>query len=84
MNNSIEERVMKNVRLISFLGDEVKKDDEFAAIGVNSIDMVDLVVMIEDEFQIRFDDSVLNMENFRLVEDLINLVVSQIKRNREE
>lgn len=75
---STEERVLELVRTRSFMGNEVKREDEFSTIGINSIDLVDLIVSIEDEFQICFNDSILNVERFRTVEDVIELVNNQL------
>ncbi len=71
---SVEERVMSIVRERSFMGDEVKKEDEFSTIGINSIDIVDVIVALEDEFEICFNDSVLNIEKFKTVENAIEIV----------
>lgn len=70
----VKERVLGIVRERSFMGDEVKKEDEFSAIGINSIDIVDVIVEIEDEFGISFNDSALNVEKFRTIENVIEMV----------
>lgn len=82
MNNT-EERILELVRTRSFMGNEVKKEDEFSTIGINSIDLVDLIVSIEDEFQICFSDSILNVERFKSVEDIIELVNSQLPESND-
>lgn len=77
---SVEERVLSIVRERSFMGDEVKKEDEFSTIGINSIDIVDLIVSLEDEFGICFSDSVLNVEKFNTVENVIEMVCSMLSQ----
>lgn len=73
---SVEERVLSIVRERSFMGDEVNKEDGFSAIGINSIDLVDVIVSLEDEFGIYFSDSILNIEKFKTVENVIEMVNS--------
>ncbi len=76
--NSTEERVLNIVKSKSFMGEEVKREDEFSTIGINSIDLVDLIVSIEDEFGICFSDSILNVDKFRTIEDIITFVNNQL------
>lgn len=71
---SVEERVLNIVKERSFMGDEVKKEDEFTVIGINSIDIVDVIVALEDEFGICFSDSILNIEKFKTIENMIERV----------
>lgn len=75
---SVEERVLSIVKEKSFMRDEVKKEDEFSTIGINSIDIVDLIVSLEDEFGICFSDSVLNVEKFKTIENVIEMVSSML------
>lgn len=77
---SVEERVLNIVREKSFMGDETKKEDELSTIGINSIDIVDLIVSLEDEFGICFSDSVLNIEKFKTVENVIEMVCSMLSQ----
>lgn len=51
---------------------------ELADIGINSMKFIKIVIAIEEEFGIEFDDEYLNNELFKTVESLTNFVASKI------
>jgi len=53
--------------------DELDIGDSFASIGIDSLKMVEVIVEIEDTLGILFDDSDLDMEKLKTVEDIIQL-----------
>lgn len=53
--------------LLISIEDELVKD-----LGFDSIDIVDLVVHIEDQFSIEFSDT--QLDNFKKVRDIVNLI----------
>ncbi|MBR5233231.1 MAG: acyl carrier protein [Clostridia bacterium] len=54
--------------------DEVTPNVSFAEIGMDSLDMVDLVMSIEDEFCVEVTDEAL--EGFRTVADVVKFLES--------
>lgn len=52
----------------------INSSDELAAIGIDSLGMVELIVDLEDEFDIQIDDSKLDPNMLKRVKDIINLV----------
>lgn len=48
-------------------------------IAFNSIDFIKLLVFLEDEFEIEFEDDDLVLENYRTMEDLITTIEKTIE-----
>ncbi|ACJ76296.1 acyl carrier protein [Thermosipho africanus Ob7] len=46
-------------------------------LGADSLDVVDLVMILEDEYGIRIEDD--ELENISTVEDVINIIESKLK-----
>lgn len=53
-------------------------DIELAAIGINSMKFIQIVIAIEEEFGIEFDDEHLNNELFKTIGSLTNFVATKI------
>ncbi|MDR0288091.1 MAG: phosphopantetheine-binding protein [Clostridiales bacterium] len=53
-------------------------------IGLNSIDFIKILVFVEDEFGIEFDDNDLLMEKYQVVEDMVDLICLYMKRNSHD
>ena len=51
----------------------IELEDEFAHIGIDSLKIVELIVKIEDEFNIKFEDSELNPVKLLFVKNIVNL-----------
>lgn len=49
-------------------------DDDLISIGLNSIKFIRLVVEIEKEFNLEFEDDMLDYTNFKSLEDLSEYV----------
>ncbi|WP_027338548.1 acyl carrier protein [Halonatronum saccharophilum] len=49
-------------------------------LGIDSLDMVDLVLNLENEFDLIFDESDLNVSSFITIQDLVSLVEDTSKR----
>ena len=56
--------------------EEVTPETVFWEIGMDSLDMVDLVMSIEDEFRVEVTDEAL--ESFRIVSDVVKYLESEI------
>jgi len=72
---SFREKVIETVAELSFIpADDINQDDTLTSLGFDSLKMVELIVALEDEFNIVFNDSDLNPENLTAVESIINLI----------
>ena len=52
----------------------ITEETSIVELGIDSLMTVELVLGLEDAFNIQFNDSDLEMENLRNVRDIINLV----------
>ena len=60
--------------------DEVADINIFEDLGFDSIQFVELIVKIENEFNIEFDDDVFIMENFT-ISNIVNIVNGMFVKN---
>lgn len=71
----MEKEIMKIMAAMSLLDeDEVTEDDILTDIGIDSLKIVEVIMEIEDHFNITFDDSDLNPEALTTVKSVIDLV----------
>lgn len=54
--------------------DALKNDDDLYAAGLTSLTTVNIMLAIEDEFDIEFPDSALNRKTFQSIESLVDIV----------
>mgnify|MGYP001151800033 CR=1 FL=1 len=57
---------------------EVNKDSKFDEIGLDSIEFVQLIVNIEDKFNIEFNEEELNVDMYKNVNDLVKVIEEHI------
>ncbi len=74
----IGDRVIEIVNGLSVVGTISGTEDKLIELGIDSLKKVELMIGLEDEFAIQFDDSDLNPANFSTIQDLINLLKKYI------
>ena len=62
----------------------ISAETKLEVLGVNSLSIVKFVVMLEDEFDVEFEDEKLKRGKFVTVEDLINCVMEMLENETEE
>lgn len=73
----MKERINKIVSKISMLPKEqIEENDILKDLGVDSIKMVEIIIALEEDFQINFTETDLNPEKLNTVKDIILLVES--------
>lgn len=72
--DSMEQRVIGEVKKLAVVEEVESLDDDLSSLGIDSLVKVELVVALEDEFAISFDDSTLNVSKLKTVRDMCNLV----------
>ncbi|MCB9741282.1 MAG: acyl carrier protein [Alphaproteobacteria bacterium] len=79
MPNDIEKKVLSIVgEALGFGSDEISKDSKFIGdLGADSLDLVELIMALENEFGIQIPDE--QAEKIETVEDAV-LYISQAKR----
>ena len=57
--------------------DEINRDSKFEDLGIDSLDAVEIIMGIEDEFGIEIPDE--EAEKFQTVSDLVNYVEANVE-----
>lgn len=60
---------------------DIRESNLITDLGLNSFSLVQLIVDIEDEFGICFDDEKLDLEKFASFTQLVNVVYDEINRH---
>lgn len=68
--DQIKERLQDKLK-----GHELTKDSAFRDLGIDSLDLVDLVFELEEEIGTQFDDD--ELASIKTVQDLLNLIDSK-------
>ena len=63
------------------LKEEVKENTNLSNLSLDSLSFVNALVTIEEVFSITFNDEELNINNFKNVSDLVNLVKRKVLEN---
>ena len=62
-------------------------DDEILfekGLGVDSVAMMELIVALENEFEVEFNDELIRIENFESVNSIAILLIPLLKESRTE
>ena len=60
------------------LKEEVKENTNLSNLSLDSLSFINALVTIEEVFSITFNDEELNIDNFKNVSDLVNLVKRKV------
>jgi len=72
LSTKIAERILKQPNRV------IKSDEPLISSGlIDSFSLVDLALIVEDEFGIRIDDSELNADTFDTLDALVKLIESR-------
>ncbi len=80
--HEIEARVKTIIRAsidIQIQEDRINLKNRFSDFGIDSLLYIKIVVLIENEFGLKFDDDALNMETFPDIQSFITYIVSKSK-----
>lgn len=72
--NKIDSIVIKNISNHSDPGILITKKTNFQECCNNSISFVKIIVELEEEFQLEFDDNMLTCTKFKTVDDIIGYI----------
>ena len=64
---------------LSFLEGKLQPEVELTSLGINSLLFIKLVVAIEDEFDIEFDDDDLDAGKLKTVEDFMDYIEARLE-----
>ena len=66
------------------LKEEVKENTNLSNLSFDSLSFINALVTIEEVFSITFNDEELNIDNFKNVSDLVNLVKRKVLENEKD
>jgi acyl carrier protein len=69
-------RVVRRILLQQSIDRPVSADDDLREIGLTSLDMVDLVLSVESEFNVRIPEAAITPANFRSIAAIDALINS--------
>jgi acyl carrier protein len=81
MKEDIKARLMKILSQIEEIVipiEEIRREDDLTLIGVDSRVFIKLIILIENEFNVSFDDD-LDMDAFSTLDDLIPNIENKLK-----
>lgn len=76
--DNIHHSVISIIKEILEFNKEIDLDESLGKIGLDSLNSVSLIVMLEDRFDIMFNDSELVFENFLTVNKIIETVQNKV------
>lgn len=66
------------------LKEEVKENTNLSNLSLDSLSFINALVTIEEVFSITFNDEELNIDNFKNISDLVNLVKRKVLENEKD
>jgi len=58
---------------------EISRDDTLNRIGVDSVNFIEIVISLEDEFNITFEDEELLLQNLNTINKLKNVITQKLE-----
>lgn len=77
--NTLSDRVISLIKDMAVV-DIVNENDNIHELGIDSLKIVELIIILEDYFQIQFDDSELDPSQLIAVQDIIQLTERYVKK----
>ncbi|WP_095176386.1 MULTISPECIES: acyl carrier protein [Blautia] len=70
----IKNKVISILANISNIDEQITEEQQLSTLGISSLEKVEVIISLEDEFSIRFKDSDLTPQNLETVKSIIELV----------
>ena len=68
------DRIQKCVKQLAVIEEEINESVSLSAYGLDSLKRVELVILLEDEFAISFNDADLTQNNFETINNIEKLL----------
>lgn len=80
---NVWDRLLHHIKLFLDLSDEkkIKEEDQLIDLGINSIDYIKIVLVLESEFGFEFDDEALDMKNISNVRLLYQYICKKLSKD---
>jgi acyl carrier protein len=80
----MQERIIEII--CKSLGDDeirnlIRKSNNLSEFGINSLKFIQIIVELENEFCVEFNDNELNYSNYKSIDQIFELVQSKIVTN---
>lgn len=75
-------QILRNNTNIEDLDETNLNNAKFSQLGINSLNFIKIIVELEDEFGIEFDDSQINYELLNNIEELVKLIKRSTDKNK--
>ncbi len=79
----MKKTIVKIIKENLAFDEKVTTDTKLNKLSVDSLSFINVLVTIEKTFHITFTDEELNMNNFKIVNDLIELIKRKISKNEK-
>ena len=70
---------IKRMRLELLNKEDLDEKQELLSVGLDSLNVIKLIVMLEETFSIRFEDEDLQLKYFHSIDTLSNFVTSKLQ-----
>jgi acyl carrier protein len=77
----LQDIIQKNMQIAGVSLEDFDLEDAIAAIGINSIGFVRIVVAIETEFDFEFDDDYLDPTRLQSINDIIEYIMANVNKD---
>ena len=74
----MKDKIIQIIKDACALEEEVKENSDLKTLSLDSLSFVEMLVNIENEFEIEFEDEELNFFGWENVSDLINAVKEKL------
>lgn len=74
----MKDKIIQIIKDACALEEEVKENSDLKTLSLDSLSFVEMLVNIENEFEIEFEDEELNFFDWENVSDLINAVKEKL------
>lgn len=78
----MKDKIIQIIKDACALEEEVKENSDLKTLSLDSLSFVEMLVNIETEFEIEFEDEELNFFDWENVSDLINAVKEKLNAKK--
>lgn len=79
MNNEIKKSIDQCIISIATISENIEKNDNIKDIGIDSLRLVELILTLEETFNLQFSNQELEPASIVTVDDIYNLVEKYFK-----
>ena len=81
MNDKIYNQVVIEITNIANIDYEISELDKIDELGISSLKFIQLIVQLEDRFNISFDDDDIDFEKRYTINDIVQYIKQRLQKN---